>query len=182
MPSIVAKFQIAESSITADVTVSSEIGESKHSMETRLTQRYSTASVLRKLTAVIFRALEEIESRDLQPVQPVSEYVHGVKQKSVGGVVERLVYLVNSDTPGVEPWLVNTEAYDGYGECNCPDFIFGKKGNLSKRQRLQMGERNRSCLCKHLERAHLFQSLSFGKEVISRVRSNRAGSDADSNT
>lgn len=110
--------------------------------------------------------------------------VHGVAPKFVGGVEERGVYLVNSDSAGTLPWTVNMEAFDGFGECNCPSFNLSKKGAFTKRRKLELGQRTPDCACKHLERAHFFNSIRWNHMLQSEMkrRTPRYQSDAHKNT
>lgn len=47
-------------------------------------------------------------------------------------------------------WLVEIETYDGIGSCDCPGFRFYKQ------PKLEMGERDISLRCYHIERARDF--------------------------
>ena len=104
--------------------------------------------------------------------------IHGVVP--VAG--ELLVFLVDSDESGKPPWRVDLQPFDGVGRCNCWAFLDRRKGP-SQLDRLNAGERNRGCLCKHLVAAHLFNSIVFTKMVVASADRHRTGpgSDAESN-
>ena len=71
------------------------------------------------------------------------------------------------------------EPFDGFGGCNCPDFTMRRKGDPSRRDRLEAGERTLDCACKHLRRAHLFNSMKFNQRVLSEVNRNQPPHQSD---
>lgn len=110
------------------------------------------------------------------PVPKPHTWVHGVQETD-----DKLVYLVASDRSGEAPHRVDMEAFGGFGECNCWDFVTRRDGEPSRKDRLRAGERTLGCMCKHLQRAHLFNSVKFNCLVLREAnkRSPRHLSDAE---
>ena len=91
--------------------------------------------------------------------------IRGVRRDDI----DRMAFWVDSDQLGHKAYRVDLEDYDGMGACDCPDFNVSRKkdGALqsSKRRRLEEGQRSPGCLCKHLLRAHLFNSIDLTRQI-----------------
>lgn len=84
----------------------------------------------------------------------IVHYIQGVREdrEAVG------IFWVDSDRPGVKPYMVDLLAYRFNGSCDCPDF----RDYHEKRTRLENGADPHPALrCKHIERARAWKLEEF---------------------
>lgn len=70
-----------------------------------------------------------------------------------------LRFLVPSDTPNGDPYVVDLGTWGGFGECSCPHFRFRSLGLV------RGGDTSEGLRCKHIRRAR----ESFADSMIARI-------------
>ena len=68
---------------------------------------------------------------------------------------EEFRYFADSDGPHADTYLIDLTEYDGHGKCACMDFATQHEPKLV---RGQVPTTEDDLMCKHLRRAHIFNS------------------------